>query len=52
MKKAKGALVSMLLLASCGLYAQSNGVGGKVTDSYGEPVIGASIKVKGSNWVP
>ena len=49
MKKAKVALVSMLMLASCGLYAQTDGIGGKVTDHNGEPIIGATIKVKGSN---
>lgn len=49
MRKAKVALVSMLLLGSCGLYAQTDGIGGTVTDNNGEPIIGATIKVKGSN---
>ncbi len=33
MKKAKVALVSMLMLAGSGMYAQTNGIGGTVTDS-------------------
>ena len=48
MKKAKVALVSMLMLAGSGMYAQTNGIGGTVTDNTGEPIIGASVKVKGS----
>lgn len=43
MKKAKVALVSMLMLASCGLYAQTDGIGGKVTDHNGEPIIPTSL---------
>ena len=49
MKKAKVALVSMLMLAGSGMYAQTNGIGGTVTDNTGEPIIGASVKVKGSS---
>ena len=48
MKKAKVALVGMLMLAGSGAYAQTNGIGGTVTDNAGEPIIGASVKVKGS----
>ena len=48
MKKAKVALVSMLMLAGSGVYAQTNGIGGTVTDNTGEPIIGASVKVKGT----
>ena len=51
MKKAKVALVSMLLLAGSGAYAQSGGLAGTVTDNSGEPIIGASVKVKGNNGV-
>ena len=39
MKKAKVALVSMLMLAGSGMYAQTNGIGGTVTDNTGEPII-------------
>lgn len=46
MKKAKVALVSMLMLAGSGVYAQTDGIGGTVTDNTGEPIIGASVKVK------
>lgn len=49
MKKAKVALVSMLMLAGSGVYAQTDGIGGKVTDNTGEPIIGASVKVKGTS---
>ena len=37
----------MLMLAGSGAYAQTEGIGGKVTDNTGEPIIGASVKVKG-----
>lgn len=36
------------MLAGSGAYAQTNGIGGTVTDNAGEPIIGASVKVKGS----
>ena len=36
MKKAKVALVSMLMLAGSGVYAQTDGIGGTVTDNTGE----------------
>ena len=49
MKKAKVALVSMLMLAGSGVYAQTDGIGGTVTDNTGEPIIGASVKVKGTS---
>lgn len=48
MKKVKVALVSMLLLTGTGAFAQTNGIGGTVTDNHGEPIIGATVKVKGS----
>lgn len=38
--------VSMLLVGT-GAYAQSDVLGGKVTDNNGEPIIGATVKVKG-----
>lgn len=49
MKKAKVALVSMLMLAGSGVHAQTDGIGGTVTDNTGEPIIGASVKVKGTS---
>ena len=49
LKKAKVALVSMLMLAGSGVYAQTDGIGGTVTDNTGEPIIGASVKVKGTS---
>ncbi|WP_308244144.1 TonB-dependent receptor [uncultured Prevotella sp.] len=49
MKKAKVALVSMLMLAGSSIYAQTNGINGTVTDNTGEPIIGASVKVKGAS---
>ena len=36
------------MLAGSGAYAQTNGIGGTVTDNAGEPIIGASVKVKGA----
>ena len=47
MNKAKVVLMSMLLTGA-GAYAQSTGLAGKVTDKNGEPVIGASVRVKGA----
>ena len=50
MKKVKTFLVSAsLLVASSGVYAQNDQIGGKVTDNNGEPIIGATVKVKGGD---
>lgn len=43
-------LMSLLLAAVSQVMAQSTGqVGGRVLNEYGEPVIGAQVKLKGKN---
>ncbi len=51
MKKTQFALAGMLLLAGTSAFGQSGTTGGRVTDKNGEPVIGASVKVKGGSGV-
>lgn len=47
MKRIKTFVVgASMLLVGAGAYAQNESVGGKVTDSNGEPIIGATVKVK------
>ena len=47
MKKIRTFVVgASMLLVGTGAYAQNGLVGGKVTDSNGEPIIGATVKVK------
>ncbi len=47
MKRIKTFVVgASMLLVGTGAYAQNESVGGKVTDSNGEPIIGATVKVK------
>ena len=41
----------MFMLAGSGAFAQTDGIGGTVTDNSGEPIIGASVKVKGATNV-
>lgn len=50
MEKFKSLMIgmSMLLAGNCA-YAQTNKLGGQVLDSHGEPIIGATVKVKGES---
>lgn len=55
MEKIKVIMMSILMmLVSSVAFAQDNSVRGTVTDNSGEPIIGATIKVKGGAalWVP
>lgn len=49
MSKSKLLLTAVALSLSTSLYAQNQKFTGTVVDTNGEPIIGATIKVKGSN---